>query len=280
MKLCEPCYQASIAARTTRAPGVTPCRKCGGTANKLPKKQLCVDCKEMQVWEKKAKRAARAPRRRKACAGCGGPKEAGHRRRYCDACRAAREAPRACNTCTTGTVTQKYAKSCDECKAASLERQRARHREYQRRVSADPKRRARVLAQRKRYRNTKKGREKERERARLRYRLKLQQEGRELQKVYAIELPKQPRINLSTAPLAPFLRAWIREYDATHIDGSNQQQGGQSALAELSGVNARRIYAIVSGEQGKISFDHADALCVAIGETIRTVYVDDERVAA
>lgn len=278
MKLCEPCYQDSLAEGRSRI-GTTPCRKCGGTENKLPGKQLCVDCKEGRVWEKKAKRSARAPRRRKACAGCGGPKEAGHRRRYCDACRAKRVGPRVCNECGARTVTRKYAKACDECKAKSLERQRARHRDYQRRVMADPERKARVMAQRKAHKATAAAQEKDRQRARMRYRLKLHAEGRELRREHAIDIPKSPEILLDVEPLRALVIAWIRDFDATHILG-NREGGGVRALAERADVDERRIYAVKSGEQKQVSFDIADALCVAIGETIHTVYGDDERIAA
>lgn len=278
-KLCDACLEVSIAEGRSRH-GATPCKKCGSVENKLPQKQLCTDCKESAEWQRKAKRSARAPRRRKACAGCGGPKEAGHRRRYCDACRAKREGPRACNECGAVTVTKKHAKACDECKAESLERQRARHREHARRVMQDPERRARVLEQRAAYRKTQKGRAKERERSRMRYRLKVQQEGRELLKHYDVEVERSQMPMVEAAPLIPFLKIACRNaVDASPDRGVTialrSQAPGASLFAEQAGVDERVVREVCTGVRARIEEDVAERIAIAMGMTLLNIYTEE-----
>lgn len=74
---------------------------------------------------------------------------------------------------------------------------------------------------------------------------------------------------LPAAPLKPFVALWVRAHD-------DDDTGGQRRLAQASGVSERRIYAILNDEQSNIAVETADSLCIAIGESLYTIYDDNE----
>ena len=58
----------------------------------------------------------------------------------------------------------------------------------------------------------------------------------------------------------PHIERWIARYDAEHENEKNGGTGSRAALAERSGVAQRRIWALLTGEQERLSWDTADRL--------------------
>jgi len=86
---------------------------------------------------------------------------------------------------------------------------------------------------------------------------------------------KKDRIVLNPAPLVREIERWVLAQD--HDDKPHTRVLGQGyeALARLSGVPARSIYRIRTGESRHVSLASADKLCVAIGVPLALLYPED-----
>jgi hypothetical protein len=277
-KLCE-FHSAESQQRFAQQRGKVkqyPCRQCGGTENKQKGKQYCDPCREwVRDVKKIARRARRAARERKVCAGCFKPKGPGYRRRYCDACYKAREeakkAPRKCNVCGENKVTEKYKKACADCRQKSHERHLARQRAYQKRLRENPETAEKLREKQRKAKRA--NRERENESKRMQYRLREMRKGRTLAPVKEDKRTSAgPRV--PAAPLKPLIEQWVRVWEAEHVTHRRKETGALKAFAEQAELPERRVWGIMHDEYEKVTLTTADAICVAVGIPYTVVYAD------
>lgn len=264
-RLCEKCVPIGWNARKL---GQRPCRKCGTTENKLPKKQHCEECRELLRWQQKRRHAAAKVVNRHPCERCGGLKGPGSRRRYCDACKRALAAPRTCTRCGQHPVLVKYAKICAVCKYEAAELVKARNREYEKRRRNDPVIGPKIKARKKVTERQKK--EQANERARMGHRLRngfTVAEGQTTTGAGGHDL-------VSAAPLYPHLQMALRRAAAEQqIDTTKTRakHPGLGALAARVGVSEKAIARILEGQQNT-TYDVADKIATALDLHIHVLY--------
>jgi hypothetical protein len=287
-KLCEDHHRESVEARRTRDPGMK-CRKCGGDREQKGK-QYCDDCRELALWERRRRKAARASRRRLPCSDCGNEKEAGHRRRYCDACTKKRAMKhKICNNCRERPIRQKHAKYCAVCASTvSIEKRRARQREYQRnlreRMKTDKKLKRRYKKTRLKYQR--KNRERYNENQRMKYRLGMMQKGEQPQRVQQTPTTLRSRYRMyPVEPLLPILRvackaALDRLDEGAYSLSMKGEVPGAEALAREVGSSQKQIKGMLNGSITEIREDTADRIATGLGLALDVIWIDEEERAA
>lgn len=241
--------------------------KCGGPKPKGIGKRYCDECRELQDWAFKQRRAHHPPR---ACKKCGEHTVKGRSWQYCEKCRTAKPL---CQRCREVPIRRPKARLCESCKAKSILQKADYSRMKQREYRADPVKRAKMKAKAKRYelknRNNKTVRAKRAETARINYRLRNHSKPLSEEKYLKGAGRYSGRTKISTGPLVPFMEEWIEQ---NPVQANGYTTPSVYELGRLSGVNDKKIRWILDGRTTSISESDADKLCVAMSTTLNWVY--------